>query len=69
MSQDAKVIALEHVVFQLLKELELVSGIDSEIIMERALHSIATNDYPGDSERTEAAAGALKDAWTFLGKK
>lgn len=69
MSQEAKIIALEHVVFQLLKELELRGGISSDMILNSALGSIKNNAYPGDPERTDAAVGALKDVWTFLGKK
>lgn len=69
MSQEAKVIALEHVVFQLLKELELRGGIRSEMILERASNSIATSEYPGDPERRDQTSGALKDAWAFLGAK
>ena len=69
MSQEAKIIALEHVVFQLLKELELRGGISSDMILNSALGSIQNNAYPGDSGRIDAAVGALKDAWTFLGKK
>ena len=69
MSQEAKIIALEHLVFQLIKELELRNGIPAEMILERSLGAIKSRDYPGDPERIDAAAGALKDAWTFLGKK
>ncbi|WP_262416887.1 hypothetical protein [Pseudomonas sp. P867] len=43
MSQKAKIIALEHVVFQLLKELELRGGISSDMILNSALGSIKNN--------------------------
>ncbi|ONH50938.1 hypothetical protein SAMN04490182_2031 [Pseudomonas cedrina] len=69
MSQEAKIIALEHIVFQLLKELDLRHGLSSDMILERALGSIQSKDYPGDPVRAAAASGALKDAWAFLGKK
>lgn len=69
MSQDAKVIALEHLVLTLLAEMELRCGSQPESLVEKAISSIKTASYPGDPERTDAAVGALQDAWTLIGLK
>lgn len=66
MSQEAKIIALEHLVFSLLKELDGRDGIDRDEIVDRALRSIQQAGYPCDQERREAAVGALKDAATLI---
>ncbi|MEB5935601.1 MULTISPECIES: hypothetical protein [Pseudomonas] len=66
MTQEAKVIALEHLVFSLLRELDGRGGIDRDEIVDRALRSIQEGGYPGDPERREAAVGALKDAATLI---
>ncbi|KPA87335.1 hypothetical protein PF66_06158 [Pseudomonas asplenii] len=62
MSQEAKVIALEHLVFSLLRELDGLGSIDRDQIVDRALKSIKEAAYPGDPERRDAAVGALQDA-------
>ncbi|MFT0517309.1 hypothetical protein [Pseudomonas faucium] len=66
MTQEAKIIALEHLVFSLLRELDERDGIDRDEIVDRALKSIQGGAYPGDPERRDAAVGALKDAATFI---
>jgi len=67
MSNEAKVIALEHLVVALLKDLEVRKGIPSQPIVEAALHSIKHSDYPGDAERRLEAVGALQDLWSLIG--
>jgi len=66
MAQEAKIIALEHLVFSLLRELDGRDGIDRDEIVDRALKSIQESAYPGDPDRRDAAVGALKDAATFI---
>ncbi|MCM2461040.1 hypothetical protein HGO40_11170 [Pseudomonas sp. CG7] len=67
MSQEAKIIALEHLVVRLMKELQVKSGISSNIIFEKARTEILTSNYPGDPERQEAAKGALEDLAALIG--
>lgn len=67
MSQEAKIIALEHLVVRLMKELQLRSGISSNVIFESARTEIMTSKYPGDPERQDAAKGALEDLAALIG--
>ncbi|EGH74631.1 hypothetical protein [Pseudomonas syringae] len=69
MSQEAKVIALEHLVLTLLEDMKVRGGSQPDALVERAIRSIKSSRYPGDEERTEAAVGALKDLWTLVGAK
>ncbi|KPW36955.1 MULTISPECIES: hypothetical protein [Pseudomonas syringae group] len=69
MSQEAKVIALEHLVLTLLEDMKVRSGSHPEALVERAISSIRSSSYPGDEERMQAAVGALKDLWTLVGAK
>ncbi|MNH35364.1 hypothetical protein D3C79_960380 [compost metagenome] len=66
MSQEAKIIALEHLVLVLLQELEARIGIDQGEMIGRALKSIHEGLYPHDQELKEAVAGALKDAASLI---
>ncbi|AKF46365.1 hypothetical protein ACQJ22_01230 [Pseudomonas fragariae (ex Marin et al. 2024)] len=69
MSQEAKVIALEHLVLTLLDEMRVRCGSLPDALVERAISSIKSSKYPGDEERSEAAVGALKDLCTLVGTK
>jgi hypothetical protein len=69
MSQEAKVIALEHMVVTLMKELETRCGSQPEVLVDRAIHSMKTANYPGEADRSSAAVGALQDLWALLGTK
>ncbi|MCF5225751.1 hypothetical protein [Pseudomonas syringae] len=66
MSQEAKVIALEHLVITLIKELKVSQEIQPEIVYEQALYSIMSGRYPAEQEKKTAAAGALQDVVALI---
>lgn len=66
MSQEAKIIALEHLVLVLLRELDARIGIDQGELIGRALKSVHEGPYPHDQDLKEAVTGALKDAASLI---
>ena len=65
MSQEAKVIALEHLVFSLLRELDSRDSVNRDEVVDRALASIEGAGYLGEGSQQEATE-ALKRAAVYI---
>lgn len=66
MSQEAKILALEHLVAQLVNQIHQSGGGRSENIYQAAITAVMTSEYIDDQELKYAAKGALEDMATVI---
>jgi len=66
MTQEAKIVALEHLVAQLVNQIHKLGGARSENIYEAAIASVMNSEYIDDQELKYAAKGALEDMATVI---